>query len=79
MQGHRATKPQIQRQISPNMLRVVASIYTGAVRAYDVVTMLQRNGHATALGEVRPPMAGSSRSCTSIRQLWLPGRPGSQE
>jgi TnpA family transposase len=33
------------------MLRVVASIYTGAVRAYDVVTMLQRDGHPTALGE----------------------------
>ncbi len=31
--------------------RVVASIYTGAVRAYDVVTMLQRDGHPTALGE----------------------------
>jgi TnpA family transposase len=35
----------------PDMLRVVASIYTGAVRAYDVVTMLQRDGHPTALGE----------------------------
>jgi TnpA family transposase len=33
------------------MLRVVASIYTGTVRAYDVVTMLQRDGHPTALGE----------------------------
>ncbi|CNF14031.1 Transposase and inactivated derivatives%2C TnpA family [Mycobacterium tuberculosis] len=33
------------------VLRVVASIYTGAVRAYDVVTMLQRDGHPTALGE----------------------------
>jgi Tn3 transposase DDE domain len=35
----------------PDMLRVVASIYTGTVRAYDVVTMLQRDGHPTALGE----------------------------
>lgn len=26
-------------------------IYTGTVRAYDVVTMLQRDGHPTALGE----------------------------
>jgi hypothetical protein len=34
-----------------DMLRVVASIYTGTVRAYDVVTMLQRDGHPTALGE----------------------------
>jgi Tn3 transposase DDE domain len=34
-----------------DILRVVASIYTGAVRAYDVVTMLQRDGHPTPLGE----------------------------
>ncbi len=34
-----------------DILRVVASIYTGTVRAYDVVTMLQRDGHTTALGE----------------------------
>lgn len=32
-------------------MRVVASINTGTVRAYDVVTMLQRDGHPTALGE----------------------------
>ena len=34
-----------------DVLRVVASIYTGTVRACDVVTMLQRDGHPTALGE----------------------------
>ncbi|WP_285568941.1 Tn3 family transposase [Actinoallomurus iriomotensis] len=34
-----------------DILRVVDSIYTGEVRAYDVVTMLQRDGHPTALGE----------------------------
>jgi TnpA family transposase len=34
-----------------DILRVVASIYTGTVRAYEVVTMLQRDGHPTALGE----------------------------
>ena len=34
-----------------DILRVIASIYTGTVRAYDVVTMLQRDGHPTALGE----------------------------
>jgi hypothetical protein len=28
-----------------DILRVVASIYTGIVYAYDVVTMLQRDGH----------------------------------
>jgi TnpA family transposase len=39
------------RRTWPDILRVVASIYTGTVRAYDVVTMLQREGHPTALGE----------------------------
>ena len=34
-----------------DITRVVASIHTGAVRAYDVVRMLQRDGHPTALGE----------------------------
>ena len=34
-----------------DILRVVVSIYTGTVRAYDVVRMLQRDGHPTALGE----------------------------
>jgi TnpA family transposase len=34
-----------------DVLRVVVSIYTGEVRAYDVVRMLQRAGHPTALGE----------------------------
>ncbi len=34
-----------------DILRVIASIYTGTVRAYDVVTLLQREGHPTALGE----------------------------
>ena len=29
----------------------MGSIYTGAVRAYDVVRMLQRDGHPTPLGE----------------------------
>ena len=30
---------------------MVVSIYTGEVRAYNVVRMLQRDGHPTALGE----------------------------
>jgi TnpA family transposase len=34
-----------------DILRVIASIYTGAVRAYDVVRMLQRDGSPTPLGE----------------------------
>lgn len=35
----------------PDILRVVGSIHTGTVRAYDVVRMLQRDGHPTPLGE----------------------------
>ncbi len=35
----------------PDILRVVASIYTGTVRAYDMVKMLQRDGSPTPLGE----------------------------
>ena len=35
----------------PDIVRLAASIYTGAVTAYDVVRMLQRDGHPTALGE----------------------------
>ncbi|MGH9008736.1 MAG: Tn3 family transposase [Acidimicrobiia bacterium] len=34
-----------------DILRVVASIYTGTVRAYDVIRMLQRDGHPTPLGD----------------------------
>ncbi|MDP1846378.1 MAG: Tn3 family transposase [Solirubrobacteraceae bacterium] len=34
-----------------DILRIVASIYTGTVRAYDVVRMLQRDGNPTPLGE----------------------------
>ena len=42
-----------------DIFRVPASIYTGTVRAYDVVTMLQRDGQPTALGEAIPLTAGS--------------------
>ncbi len=35
----------------PDIVRVVGSIHTGAVRAYDLVRMLQRDGHPTPLGE----------------------------
>jgi TnpA family transposase len=35
----------------PDVLRVVASIYTGQVRAYDVTRVLQREGSPTPLGQ----------------------------
>jgi TnpA family transposase len=34
-----------------DVLRVVGSVYTGAVSAYDVLRVLQRDGSATPLGE----------------------------
>lgn len=34
-----------------DMLRIVGSIHTGAVRAYDIVCMLQRDGRPTPLGD----------------------------
>lgn len=34
-----------------DILRIVASIHTGAVRAHDVIRMLSRDGHPTQLGE----------------------------
>jgi TnpA family transposase len=39
------------RQHWLDILRIVVSIYTGAVRAHDVVRMLQRDGHPTPLGD----------------------------
>jgi TnpA family transposase len=35
----------------PDILRVTTSIHTSTVRAYDVIRMLQRDGHPTQLGE----------------------------
>ena len=49
-----------------DILRVVASIYSGTVRAYNVVTMLQRDGHPTALGE-------AIASFSSRFPSWSPG------
>jgi hypothetical protein len=43
-----------------------ASIHTGTVRAYDVIRMLQRDGHPTPPRSARrsPATGGSSRACT---------------
>jgi len=35
----------------PDMLRIIGSIYAGAVRAHDVIRMLHRDGNRTALGD----------------------------
>jgi hypothetical protein len=49
----------------PDILRVVGFIYTGAVLAYDVLRMLQRDGHPTPLGE----------AIRDLRSKSLPGPP----
>ena len=39
------------RRLWPDLLRVIASIFTGQVRAHDVIRMLQRDGNPAPLGE----------------------------
>ncbi len=48
----------------PDVLRVVASIHTGTVRAYDVLRVLQRDGNPTPLGMRSRTMGASSSRCT---------------
>jgi TnpA family transposase len=48
----------------PDILRVTASVHSGTVRAYDVIRMLQRDGHPTPLGEASRCTGGSSSRCT---------------
>ena len=49
-----------------DILRVVASVYTGTVSAYEVMRMLQRDGHPTPLGDV---IAGYGRIFKSVHLL----------
>ena len=51
------------RRNGAGILRVVAALSTGTGRAYDVVTMLPRDGHPTALGEA---IAAYRRSFKSL-------------
>jgi len=53
--------PKIRRHW-PDTLRVIASIYTGTVRAYDVTRMLQRDGNPTPLGEAIQHYGGIHKS-----------------
>ncbi len=50
----------------PDILRVVGSIYTGAVRASDITRVLQRDGHPTPLGDA---IAGYGRIYKSLHVL----------
>jgi Tn3 transposase DDE domain len=61
-----------------DILRVIASIYTGKVRAYEVVTMLQRDGlpHGTGRGpgRLRPDLQVAAHPGLHRRRRGLPPR-----
>jgi Tn3 transposase DDE domain len=47
-----------------DILRVVASIHTGTVRAHDVIRMLSRDATRSSSVRPSPATAGSARPCT---------------
>nr|WP_017975611.1 Tn3 family transposase [Actinopolyspora halophila] len=56
-----------------DILRVVASIHTGAVRAHDVIRMLSRDGQPTPLGEA---IAAYGRIHKTLHVLRMVDEPG---
>ena len=57
----------------PDMLRVVGSLVTHQVRAYDLLRMLGRDGHPTPLGQgFDKDQGGSPKTLHLLRD----GRPG---
>ncbi|MEV4117198.1 Tn3 family transposase [Nonomuraea sp. NPDC049695] len=60
---------KIQRHWS-DILRVVVSIYTGEIRAYDVMRMIQRDGNPTRSGNRSPTTGLSSKPSTSSPRPW---------
>ncbi|MEE1768349.1 Tn3 family transposase, partial [Streptomyces sp. JV185] len=48
-----------------DILRLIGSVHTGAVRAYDVIRMLSRDGRPTRSATTSPTTGGSPRPCTS--------------
>ncbi|MDT8913481.1 Tn3 family transposase [Amycolatopsis sp. PS_44_ISF1] len=56
-----------------DILRVIASIHTGAVRAHDVIRMLSRDGNPTQLGEA---IAHYGRIHKSLHVLRMADEPG---
>ena len=52
-----------------SILWLTGSIHTGAVRAYDVIRMLSRDGRPTPLGDALPgcPRAAGGRAGTARR------------
>ena len=56
-----------------DVLRIVGSIHTGAVRAYDVIRMLSREGRHTPLGDA---IAHYGRIAKTLHILRLADEPG---
>ncbi|MBG6089617.1 TnpA family transposase [Actinomadura viridis] len=54
-------------------LRIIGSIHTGAVRAYDVIRMLSRDGRATPLGDA---IAHYGRIAKTLHILRMADEPG---
>lgn len=63
---------RIERQWE-DILRIIGSIHTGAVRAYDVIRMLSRDGRPTPLGDA---IAHYGRISKSLHILRLADEPG---
>jgi TnpA family transposase len=63
---------RIERQWE-DILRIIGSIHTGAVRAYDVIRMLSRDGRPTPLGDA---IAHYGRIAKSLHILRLADEPG---
>ncbi|WUP71582.1 transposase [Streptomyces sp. NBC_00258] len=63
---------RIERQWE-HILRIIGSIHTGAVRAYDVIRMLSRDGRLTPLGDaIGVPPAARSRVTQCETELSAP-------
>ncbi|WSM09700.1 transposase [Streptomyces sp. NBC_01716] len=62
-----------------DILRIIGSIHTGALRAYDVIRMLSRDGRSTPLGDAiahrSAPSAWSSTPSSSARRPPSPAGP----
>ncbi|WP_435616135.1 Tn3 family transposase [Streptomyces coelicoflavus] len=56
-----------------DILRIIGSIHTGAVRAYDVIRMLSRDGRSTPLGDA---IAHYGRIAKTLHILRLADEPG---
>ncbi len=56
-----------------DILRIIGSIHTGAVRAYDVIRMLSRDGRPTPLGDA---IAHYGRIAKTLHILHLADEPG---